>query len=165
MIDPSSVSGAIVWGVVSGLLTSSLLLVFGLFVSRIVLPGYLAFIYTGVDLRGVWTEERDLGSNAKFSIQLSLEQHAHKVTGTGTLTKSGTGASDYVQFFSIEGSTWEGFLIITMQSTNRKSLSFVAGLLKIKGRGDYLVGHWAYRAAFTDEAESEQLHLHRQRQG
>ena len=51
-----------------------------------------------------------------------------------------------------------------MRSTNRKSLSFVAGLLKVKGRGESLVGHWVYRAAFTDEAESERLQLLRQRQ-
>lgn len=165
MIDPSTISGAIIWGVVSGLATSALLLIFGLLLSKVALPAYLAFIYKGVDLRGIWTEERDLGSGAKFSIQLSLEQHAHKISGTGTLTKSGGGASDYVQFFSIEGSTWEGFLVITMQSINRKSLSFVAGLLKVKSRGESLLGHWVYRAAYTDEAESEKLHLVRQRQG
>ncbi|HEX6902158.1 MAG TPA: hypothetical protein VF789_20750 [Thermoanaerobaculia bacterium] len=163
-MDPSTISGAIIWGVVSGLATSALLVILGLLISRVALPAYLEFIYKGVDLRGVWIEERDLGSGARFSVQLSLEQRAHKVSGTGTLTKSGTGKSDYVQFFSIEGSTWEGFLVITMRSTNRKSLSFVAGLLKVKGRGESLLGHWVYRAAYTDEAECEKLHLIRQRQ-
>ena len=161
-MDPSTVSGAIVWGVVSGLGTSALLLILGLLGSRVVLPAYLNLIYKGVDLRGVWICERPMDSGGTFSIQLSLSQNAHQVTGTGTLTKSGTGGDGYVQFFSVEGATWEGFLTVNMRSTNRRSLSFVAGLLKIKGRGEVLEGHWVYRAASIDEAVSEQLRLTRQ---
>ena len=134
----------------------------GLFATRIAIPAYLDLIYKGVDLRGVWTCERAIDNDGKFSIQLSLEQRAHNVTGTGTLTKSGTGNGDYVQFFSIAGSTWEGFLTINMRSANRRTLSFVTGLLKVKGRGETLEGHWVYRAASIDEAVSEELKLTRQ---
>ncbi len=162
MVDPSSIEGAVIWGVVSGLATSPLLLILTRFASKVILPAYRKFIYEGVDLRGVWTQETDLGSGAHFAVQLSLDQNAHNIKGTGTLTKSGTAAEDYVQFFTIDGSTWEGFLVLEMRSTNRKSLSFVAGLLKVKARGESLVGHWVYRSAGTDEAESEKLYLHRQ---
>jgi len=160
-MDPASIEGAIVWGVVAGLLTSALLFLLGVIFSRVVLPWYENLVYKGVDLRGIWVREFDQ-HNAHYAVQLSLDQSAHRVTGTGTFTKSGTGAGDYVQFFTISGSTWEGFLILTMRSTNRKSLSFVAGLLKVKDRGNALVGHWVYRAGRTDEAESEVLHLQRQ---
>jgi len=163
VIDPSTVSGAVVWGVVSGLATSALLVVLGLFFTKVVLPAYVSFIYKGVDLEGIWTEERIISQGEHFSIQISMRQHAHKVMGTASLTKSGSGVKDYVQFFDLEGFTWEGFLVITMRSTNRKSLSFVSGLFKVKGRGDELLGHWVYRAAFTDEAESERVHLLRQK--
>lgn len=165
MIDPSTIEGAVIWGVVSGLATSALLLILGLLASKVVLPWYTELVYKGVDLRGVWTEERDIGDGKCFSVQLALEQHAHKIHGTGTLTKSSAASIDYVQFFSIEGSTWEGFLTLNMRSTNRKSLSFVTGLLKVKERGESLDGHWVYRGSFTDEAESEELHLHRQKNG
>ncbi|MEX8498949.1 hypothetical protein [Leptothrix ochracea] len=160
-MDPATISGAIVWGVVSGLLTSAVLLLAGLFFTKVAIPAYLDLIYKGVDLRGVWTCERQI-KGGTFSIQLSLEQSAHNVTGTGTLTKAGTGNGDYVQFFSIAGSTWEGFLTINMRSSNRRTLSFVAGLLKVKGRGETLEGHWVYRAASIDEAVSEELKLVRQ---
>jgi hypothetical protein len=160
-MDPATIPGAIIWGIVSGLLTSTLLLLVGLFATKIVIPSYLDLIYKGVDLRGVWICERTI-DGGKFSIQLSLEQKAHNVTGTGTLTKSGTGVGDYVQFFSIAGSTWEGFLTLNMRSANRKTLSFVAGLLKVKGRGNSLEGHWVYRASSIDEAVSEELKLVRQ---
>jgi len=164
MVDPSTIEGAVLWGIVSGVATSALLLLLGLIGTKIVLPAYLAFIYKGVDLRGVWVEERDLGNGVRFSVQLSLDQHAHQIKGGGTLRKSGTGSGDdYVQFFTVEGSTWEGFLLLNMRSTSRTSLSFVAGLLKVKGRGDALLGHWVYRTAATDEAASEPVHLVRQR--
>lgn len=140
-----------------------LLLIVGILVSKVVVPWYTELIYKGVDLRGIWTQERDLGSGVRFSVQLAIDQHAHNIQGTGTLTKSGTGASDYVQFFAIEGSTWEGFLVLNMRSTNRKTLSFCAGLLKVKGRGESLDGYWVYRGGFSDEAESEKLLLFRQR--
>ena len=157
-MDPASVEGVIFWGVVAGLLTSALLLVLGLMVSKIVLPWYENLVYKGVDLRGVWTQDFDQ-HGAHYSVQLRLEQHAHRVSGSASFSKSGAGADDYVQAFSVEGSTWEGYVVFSMRSTTRKSLSFVAGLLKVKDRGRALVGHWAYRAGRTDEAESEALHL------
>lgn len=49
-----------------------------------------------------------------------------------------------------------------MQSTNRTSLSFVAGLLKVNGRGRTLEGHWVFRAASVDDVVSEKFLLTRQ---
>jgi hypothetical protein len=161
-MDPSTTEGAIFYGVVAGLITAAVLFILGLTFSKIVIPWYQNLIYKGVDLRGVWIREFDQ-NNAHYAIQLALSQSAHEVNGTGTFTKSGAGTENYVQFFTVSGSTWEGFLVITMRSTNRKSLSFVAGLLKIKDRGNALIGHWVYRGGRTDEAESEALHLVRQR--
>jgi hypothetical protein len=157
-LDPASVQGAITWGIVAGLATSAFLFVLGRLLSKVVLPWYEALIYKGVDLRGVWTQEYD-AHGAHYSIQLSFDQHAHRITGTGTFTKSGTGATDYVQFFTMEGSTWEGFLVLNMRSKTRTSLSFVAGLVKVKNRGRALSGHWVYRGGVSDEAESEALNL------
>ena len=45
MIDPATVEGAVIWGVVSGLATSALLLILGLLASKVVLPAYTEFIY------------------------------------------------------------------------------------------------------------------------
>lgn len=159
-MDPASIQGAIIWGIVAGLATSAFLFILANLVAKVILPWYEALVYKGVDLRGVWTQEFDSGG-AHYSIQLSFEQHAHRISGTGTFTKSGTGTTDYVQFFTLEGSTWEGFLVLNMRSKTRKSLSFVAGLLKVKDRGRALKGHWVYRGGPSDEAESEALNLTR----
>jgi hypothetical protein len=160
-MDPSSVQGAVFWGVIAGLVTSTVVFLTGVFVTKIAAPWYQAFIYKGVDLQGVWTQELDT-SNAHYSVQLSFQQKAHRIYGTGTLTKLVSGKANYVQFFTLEGSTWEGFLILTMRSTTRRSLSFVAGLVKVKDRGRVLKGHWVFRGGSSDEAQSEALHLVRQ---
>ena len=160
-MDPSAVEGSIVLGVVAGLFTSAVIFVLGLLITKIVLPWYEALIYKGVDLRGVWTSEYETG-NSRYTVQISLEQRGHKVSGAGTMQKSGTGEHDYVQFFVVDGSTWEGFLGINLQSKDRKSLSFVSGLLKIKDRGNSLAGYWVYRSGASEEAEAEELRLVRQ---
>lgn len=54
--------------------------------------------------------------------------------------------NDYIQHLTIDGETWEGFLIIKMRSTSNASLSFVSGLFKIEERGKKLTGSWAYRS-------------------
>jgi|HubBroStandDraft_2_1064218.scaffolds.fasta_scaffold451164_1 hypothetical protein len=156
--DPSSIEGTIFWGVVAGVLASALLFVLGLIAQKIVLPWYEAFIFKGVDLRGIWVQEYD-AHGAHYAVQMLIEQRAHRISGSASITKSGSGLQDYVQLFTVEGSTWEGFLTLSLQSTNRKSLSFVAGLVKVKDRGNSLVGHWVYRGGVTDEAEAEVLHL------
>jgi hypothetical protein len=86
-MDPASIEGAIIWGVVAGLLTSALLFLVGVIFSKVVLPWYENLVYKGVDLRSVWVREFDQ-HNAHYAVQLSLDQSAHRVTGTGTFTKS-----------------------------------------------------------------------------
>ncbi len=156
-MDPSTVQGAVFWGVVAGVATSALLALLSTLVSKVLLPWYLQLVYRGVDLRGDWTYETAMTPSGQFSAQLSLEQRAHKITGQATIRQSGTPNNDYVTFFTVEGSTWEGFLMLNLQSKNRKVLSYVTGLFKVTGRGEGLEGHWVYRSASTEGAESAKL--------
>jgi hypothetical protein len=155
--DPSTVMGAVFWGVVAGVVTSALLLLLGLIFTKIVVPWYQALIYKGADVSGLWVQHRDLGG-VNYSYLLVLKQHAHRLEGNMTLTKSGapTGPSDdYVQAFDVSGSTWEGFLILNMQSSDRQSLAFATSLLQICNRGRSLVGQLAYRSAQLEQVSSE----------
>lgn len=161
-MDPTSIKGTILLGIFSGLMTTLLLVTAGFLFRKAILPWYEMIVFKGVDLRGVWAQEREI-DNAHHSITFQIDQHAHIIRGTATYKKSGSKNGDYVQFFEITGYTWEGFLVLTMRSTDRKSLSFVASLLKVKERGNSLEGHWVFRAAKTDEAESESLRLIRQK--
>ena len=158
LLDPSTIYGALVWGVVAGIVTSAVLFIVGLFFTKIFLPWYEALVYQGVDLRGTWNQnfERQHGS---FVFHMDLDQNAHRLTGSATMIKSGSADKDYLQPFTIRGSTWEGFVQLTFRSTGRKSLSYASALVKFVERGDSLVGHWAYRGSHTDSVEVEAIHL------
>jgi len=159
-MDPTTIPGTVFWGVVAGILTSLVLFLLGLLISKVALPWYQDLVYKGVDLRGLWTEER-VSNNATYTYHTNLEQNAHELTGDATITKSINGKTDYVQTFVVTGSTWEGFVILNMRSKERRSLSFCTGLFKVKNRGKNLVGHLAYRASRTDEVESEEANWQR----
>src|SRR5437588_8127830 len=159
-IDPTTIYGTVFWGVVAGILTSGLLFTLGIITSRIVIPWYQDLVYKGVDLRGLWLNELDY-AGARYRYHTSLKQNAHQVTGTTTLTKSGTGPDDYVINFDVTGYTWEGFVVLNFRSNDRKTLSFATALFKVKDRGRSLIGHLIFRSLTTDEVASEEAHWKR----
>ena len=157
-----TIGETVFWGVVSGVITSAVIFLAGLLVTRILIPWYLALVYQGVDLRGQWIEQKTW-RGATYTYQVTLKQTAHRLKGEATITKAGSGADDYTQNFSVEGSTWEGFVTLILRSTDRTRLSFVAALLKVGERGQKLDGHWAYRSrsGTADAVQSEELHWSR----
>lgn len=150
----------IILGIVAGVLTSSLLAVLGVLVTRVVLPWYRDLVYRGIDLEGDWRSQiQEHGAN--YIYQLSLQQRAHDLSGTATITKFGAGPEDYQDVFAITGFTWEGYVSLTLRSISRKRLSFANALLRTENRGGRLVGHWAYRSGRSDQVESERIVLER----
>ena len=163
-VDPSTVAGAIIWGVVAGILTSAVLLVVSRLVEKVVIPWYQDLVYKGIDLRGKWLAQETYSSGISYHYSLLLKQNAHNVRGSMTISKmnSQPGApggqlGDYVQSFTVRGTTWEGFLTINMTSDDRRSLSFATSLLQVRNRGQALVGHMAYRSSQVDQVGSEEI--------
>jgi hypothetical protein len=157
--DPATASGAVLWGVVAGVLTAALLFGLGLIFTRIVIPWYQSIVYQGVDLSGLWVYRQNL-SGIDYAYQMVLKQSAHRLKGNLTITKSGAPAGprgDYVQAFDISGSTWEGFLTLNMRSSDRKSLAFATSLLQIEDRGRSLAGQLVYRSSGSGQVGSEQV--------
>lgn len=162
--DPSTITGALVWGIVAGILTSVVLLLFARIFKQILLPWYQDLVYKGVDLRGKWIAQRTGSSGITYHFTLLLSQSAHSVKGKMTVAKinasvaqPGVQTSDYVQGFEVAGATWEGFVTINMTSDDRRSLSFSTSLLQVRSRGQKLVGHMVYRSSSVDQVESHEI--------
>lgn len=147
-------------GVLSGVITSAILFLAGKLMVKVFIPWYQEVIYKGVDLQGRWTNKLKLDNAVIYTYQVDIKQSAHKLIGNAVITKSGSN-NDYIQDFTLEGETWEGYVTINLRSKNRESLSFIAGLFKVEGRGQILDGSWAYRGAATDKVDSESLKLKR----
>jgi hypothetical protein len=139
-----SILETIFLGAVSGILTTVFLWLLGLLVQKVFIPWYQEMIYKGIDLKGTWNYHIQYESGVTYSCQLDLKQSSHKITGFGSMRVENS-ETDYVQNLSIEGETWEGFLILKMRSTSNSSLSFVSGLFKVEERGAELGGSWVYR--------------------
>src|SRR5438270_14051348 len=150
-VDPSTVAGAVIWGVVAGNLTSAVMLIVSRFVEKVVVPWYQDLVYQGIDLRGKWIAQETYSSGISYHYSLLLKQNAHSVRGSMTISKMnsqpgppGAHLGDYVQTFQVSGTTWEGFLTLNMKSNDRYSLSFATTLLQVRIRGAAFVGHMAY---------------------
>jgi hypothetical protein len=162
-MDPATVSGVILWGVLSGILTSVIIFFIGICINKILVPWYQDLVYCGVDLSGAWRYNQQHGQ-INYNYFMFLEQKAHSLKGTMTITKTGAPPGphgDYVQGFKINGNTWEGYVTINMQSSNRRSLSFATSLLQIQNRGLGLNGQLCYRNYEPDQVESESIHWQR----
>jgi len=150
-LSPTSIAGTVLWGVVAGTFTSALLVVCGAAFKKIIIPWYQNLVYRGIDLSGSW-EQTFEHKGATYRYDTSLSQSAHLLEGTTTYSKSGTD-DDYVQSFKISGSTWDGFVLLNLESSDRTSLSFATALFKIYDIGERLTGFLAYRGRRTDEVE------------
>jgi len=163
-IDPSTITGAIVWGVVAGAITSAVLLILTMLFQKVLLPWYQEAVFKGVDLRGKWMAQRTYTNGISYHYSLVLKQLAHRVNGSMTISKMNSVAGppggqlgDYVQSFDVQGTTWEGFVTLNMTSDDRRSLSFATSLLQVRNRGQALAGHMAYRSSQVDQVDSEDV--------
>jgi hypothetical protein len=162
--DPSTITGAIIWGVVAGAITSTILLVVAKIFSKIILPWYQDLIYKGVDLQGKWVSQKTYPNGITYHYTLTLRQNAHRLDGNMTISKMNSSQNpsagylgDYVQAFTVSGTTWEGFVTLNMTSNDRRSLSFATSLLQVRDRGLSLIGHMAYRSSRIDQVDSEDI--------
>ena len=163
-IDPSTIAGAIICGVIAGVVTSAMFFIIGQLFGKVVIPWYQDLVYKGVDLRGKWIAQKSYPSGISYHYSILIEQNAHDLKGSMTISKMnsqpgppGGQLGDYVQSFVVWGSTWEGFITINLTSSGRRSLSFATSLLQIRNRGESLVGQMVYRSSQNDQVESEDI--------
>jgi len=109
--------------------------------------------------QGEWLEIRQTHGGT-YSYRLSLAQKGKRITGTGTITR--TGEDPYDQPFEIEGKEFAGCILLTLTSASTGSTSAVAALLRVVDRGTKLVGHWSYRTRVSDDVVGEAVSLARQ---
>ena len=114
---------------------------------------------TGGVAQGEWLEvsQTDRGT---YSYRLSLVQTGSRITGTGTITRSGP--DPYDQPFDVEGKEFAGCILLTLTSSSAGSTSAVAALFRVVDRGTRLTGHWSYRTRVSDDIAAEPVSLSRQ---
>ncbi len=143
-------------GVVVGVLTSAVLFVLNKIWKIIILPWYQSVIYKGVDVEGTWNA--DFGREVESSFELTLKQNAHQLNGHALVIKS----SGEKLLFKAEGSIWEGYISLSMNTIDKKRLSFANVLLKVCKGGALLDGELTFRNMSDDVVSSTNLKLARE---
>lgn len=151
----------VVWGAISGIVTTIALALLSFLFKKGIIPWYQKFIYKGVDLNGSWILKESGDGGITYTCHLNMSQIAHKVTGHASIAVINSN-HDYNQMFDVDGETWEGFLSINMRSKDNTTLSFVSGLLKVQERGAALSGSWSYRG-FDNDVKQELVVFRREK--
>ena len=154
-----STSEQIVLGVVSGVLTSALLYLLALVVTRVLVPWYKRLTYEGVDLNGTWEYRFDQPGDYG-SMLLHLAQSAHDLKGEAAVTvRSGDSESNLI--YSVKGTVWEGYASLTLKSRDRRVIAFGVLLLKVGASGSSLEGFHVFKDSAADLPHSVQFFLRR----
>ena len=149
-----NISVSVITGVFSGVITAALVWISGLVLSRIVMPWYLQLIYRGVDVNGSWLAQYNHLNGFIIQTNLQIVQRAHSISGHLTLVQEHPSVTAIVNSLDLTGHVWEGFITLSMQSSDRSRLSFGAGLIKVTEGGSSLSGTLLFRNIQTELVES-----------
>lgn len=150
-----SVSFNIVLGIVTGLLTASVLLILKHLFLNSFLPWYRQTMYKGIDLEGNWYLYTDTQKTL-----LELKQTCESLTGKATVQVNDLNDLsidrhdlhiDDIRTFDIKGSISERFVLLKLQHTNHSRLGIVTYLLQIDGDGTKLKGQGCWYAPLASD--------------
>ena len=133
--------GTIGIGVVSGVITSVLILLAEKVFHEIILPWYQEKVYQGVSIDGNWSGSTTI-SKREWFIRLRIDQKGSKVIGEFEAYRD-CSASKKETEMTFEGRIYDGFVIINCISKNHRKLSFGAMLLRV--RNETMVGKQIFR--------------------
>ncbi len=137
-------ANSILIGLVSGVLTATLLWFLNRFWNDTVIPKYESHVYKGLNIQGTWElvdGPDDDGSWAQHEV-MSLKQIAHRLSGTATLVPKPDLNSETISL-DVSGDISDRFVSLTFRSPIKNRLSYSVLLLEIVGDGNILRGSTA----------------------
>lgn len=125
---------SIVIGVVSGTLTSALILLAVNVFNKIIVPWYQAVIYNGVVISGSWhwyDKDNDC-------VKIELEQFAGEISGIYTYMNSSQDGE--TKNYKVDGRIRDRFVQLNLTSIDPKRLGIISYIFEIVGDGNELRG-------------------------
>ncbi|EIZ1345127.1 hypothetical protein MOU86_004649 [Vibrio parahaemolyticus] len=148
----------VILGTVSGIFTTVVLYLVGLFFKHRFVPWYQSITYKGVDINGTWETSAVSGAGIHAKMEMAIRQNAHELDGSLTIVQGADpDKPTQVTNLNVSGHLWEGFLTLNMQSVDRTRLSFSTSLLQVLNGGLRLKGIYSFRSIQADEIESVEV--------
>lgn len=152
-----SISTTIVIGIVTGLVTASILLILKSLFFNSFLPWYRQFMYRGVNLSGSWHR----CTNVQKTL-LELNQVCETITGKATIQMFDELPKeirpelhiDDIRTFDVTGFVAERFVSLTFWNTDKTRLGLSIYLLQVDGDGTMLSGQTCRYAPMVSEIRS-----------
>lgn len=161
-----SVSDTILWGVISGVLSSAFIFLLVKLLSALLVPWFRSVIYHGVDISGAW---HYLNFDMAQEIVLELKQHAHSISGTASFIaadqdeESGTRIYETLRSFKVSGFVQDRFIYLTLRHSDPRRLGINSYLLEVKGDGRRLEGVFSFYSIKGDQIDYAKHSLYRER--
>ena len=157
----SDISENIIVGIVTGLITASLLLVIKHLFTNSFMPWYRQIMFKGTDLSGSWYSVK-VGQK----ILLEINQSCEVLTGKATVQLHSKNEKnnlhlDDIRTFDVSGEISERFVSLTFKHTDKTRLGLVALLLQVDGDGTKLSGQGCWYAPLTATVNSGNRVFHR----
>jgi len=160
-MEPASIQGAILYGVVSGVLTSALLVALSRLFSLIILPGYQNLVYRGIRIAGEW-EIRTEGLTQ--IIRLKISQKAYILEGeVAVLSKDATSQKNYedLRTFALKGGIQDRFVELSLRHSDHSRLGAGTLLLEVIGDGRVMKGAYAFYSVSNNKIISLEVEARR----
>jgi hypothetical protein len=157
-----SLSSSIILGVISGVLTTSLVyLVVNIF-NKIIIPWYKGIMYNGLDISGSWKEIHNYKNVMIQESTINVKQKAHQIKGEIILVKKGLDDDDdeellEAKVFKFQGEFYDGFLNVSCWNKNKKQIGLHNYLLKVSLDGGMLNGSKTWFDILSEKFENANI--------
>ena len=145
IVREATLGSQILIGIISGLVTSVITLVFVVLWQGTIVPWHEARVYTGIDIGGSWTLNEAARRGPEWSQKevLELNQTAHHLAGSQVLTpKADDDGSP--RSLAIVGKIRDRFVVLQFTSTDNRRIGYGALLAQVCGEGTRLDGAALY---------------------
>jgi len=153
--DPSTIAGAIVWGIVAGILTAVTLFVIRELWLTIFTPWYEERLYRGAKIEGFWrstTNYLDGGSN---EMVYQFQRKGHRIWGDISCIEG----IDKGRKWNLEGQFKDLILTFHYESAHPRVLDKGSASLMLTHNGEKLEGHLVYYANKGNQMKTAALLL------
>lgn len=137
-----NLTGAIIIGVISGILASLTIYIALIIAKNILIPWYRTLIYKGIDINGEWFSEAKFDSGNIQHMKISIKQKANKISALITISKK-IANSDKIEIktYQQDGEIRERFVTLVGRNTDKQSIGVNSILMEVVGDGKKMQGY------------------------
>jgi len=147
----TDVTFSIFIGVLSGVISATLIWITINLFSKVFIPWYQQSVYRGIDISGEWTSTKEYLGRVIVNQTIQVFQKGHLISGVLVSRNKIPSKGEDTTSFSIEGEVFDNYVDIEYKAADNKFIGRGSFLLKVKEGGDKLAGGLVAIDRFSSE--------------